>query len=252
MEDFNFDPVEGLENETTFIDEPLNPRENFMRVLNQIKTFINGILKTAVDGKIPTTAIVNDLTTGGATKVASAEQVKVLKSSVVNNLTSGGTTVPLSAEQGKTLKTLVDGKVAISGTKVLSDENFTTTLKTKLAEIATGATKNEFASVTGTCTVNPNSDISIPVGQVTQIDSIAFPSGYTKDNSIVIAVGRKRDSWAGGYGYGAGVFDASSMVTGCLPASIVFATDGSFGIRFANIGSSTLTILYKITFMKIA
>jgi len=124
--------------------------------------------------------------------------------------------------------------------------------KTKLLGIVEGATKNEFAVITSTCTVNPSGDISNPVGSVTQINNIAFPSGYTKDNCVVTAIGRKRDSWGGSYGYGAGVFDASSTVTGCLPTSIIFSTDGTIGIRFANIGGSTLTILYKIVLMKIA
>ena len=89
-------------------------------------------VKEAVDAKMGRADIVNDLTTGGADKVLSAEQGKVLdekkadkvvtpdsvyvtegskplsdfamKADIINDLTTGGTDKALSAEQGKALE----------------------------------------------------------------------------------------------------------------------------------------------------
>ena len=89
-------------------------------------------VKEAVDAKMGRADIINDLTTGGADKVLSAEQGKVLdekkvdkvvtpasvyvtegskplsdfamKADIINDLTTGGTDKALSAEQGKTLE----------------------------------------------------------------------------------------------------------------------------------------------------
>lgn len=63
--------------------------------------------------------LVNDLTTGGTNKAATAETVKTLKgiidnldivssTDIVNDLTTGGTAVPASAEQVKVLKGFID------------------------------------------------------------------------------------------------------------------------------------------------
>ena len=89
-------------------------------------------VKEAVDAKMGRADIINDLTTGGADKVLSAEQGKVLdekkvdkvvtpdsvyvtegskplsdfamKADIINDLTTGGTDKALSAEQGKALE----------------------------------------------------------------------------------------------------------------------------------------------------
>ena len=89
-------------------------------------------VKEAIDAKMGRADIVNDLTTGGADKVLSAEQGKVLdgkkvdkvvtpasvyvtegskplsefamKADIINDLTTGGTDKALSAEQGKALE----------------------------------------------------------------------------------------------------------------------------------------------------
>ena len=96
-----------------------------------------------LNGKINTSAIKNDLTTGGASNVLSAEQGKTLKglvdsltskvngkadtgtvtsqlsgkvntADIINDLTTGGTSKVLSAQQGVTLKGLVDSKISTS------------------------------------------------------------------------------------------------------------------------------------------
>lgn len=71
-------------------------------------------LKTLVDGKVAKTDIINDLTTGGATKVASAETVKTLetnkvdKSDVVDTWDGDLTGKVASADALKTLASSSD------------------------------------------------------------------------------------------------------------------------------------------------
>lgn len=109
--------------------------------------------------------IVNDLVTGGATALASAETVKTLKTQIdgintiltsndvnldtvqevvdaiktvqtslstilVNDLTTGGTTKALTAEMGKTLKTMIDNLVVPKASDTLSG-----TVKTDQTEV---------------------------------------------------------------------------------------------------------------------
>ena len=113
-------------------------------------------VKEAVDAKMGRADIINDLTTGGADKVLSAEQGKVLdgkkvdkvvtpdsvyvtegskplsdfamKADIINDLTTGGTDKALSAEQGKALEGKKVDKVSTpasvyvtEGSKPLSD-----------------------------------------------------------------------------------------------------------------------------------
>ena len=113
-------------------------------------------VKEAIDAKMGRADIVNDLTTGGADKVLSAEQGKVLdekkvdkvvtpasvyvtegskplsdfamKADIINDLTTGGTDKALSAEQGKALegkkvdKVVTPASVYVTeGSKPLSD-----------------------------------------------------------------------------------------------------------------------------------
>ena len=52
-QDFDFTPSDGLSNTPTFESKPTSgarAREQFMIILNQIKTFLNGTIKTSVTG----------------------------------------------------------------------------------------------------------------------------------------------------------------------------------------------------------
>jgi len=94
---------------------------------------------TAVATKIATTAIVDDLTTGGSAVPLSAEQGKILKNlldtsvtiTVEDNLTSTSATNALSENQGKVLKGLLD-------TKVPKNSVITAGTKTKITYDANG------------------------------------------------------------------------------------------------------------------
>lgn len=87
---------ENLNNHQSLPDQPsLTSQELkilFDKAGNDIKTYINNVLTAEIDtlisniqsGKIDVSKIVNNLTTGGATNVASAEMVKSLNNSKAN------------------------------------------------------------------------------------------------------------------------------------------------------------------------
>ena len=115
--------------------------DNLTERIDAVEGGVPGDVSELIASKVPKSDIVNDLTTGGATKVLSAEQGKTLKglvdgkaskselankadtsqlaskidsSAIIDDLITGGETKVLSAEQGKTLKGLVDGKASKS------------------------------------------------------------------------------------------------------------------------------------------
>ena len=86
--------TENVNNVQSLADKPIQASEALKQVFdkagNDIKTYINDILTAQIDtlisalqsGKIDTNKIVNDVTTGGSTNVASAETVKGLSTRV--------------------------------------------------------------------------------------------------------------------------------------------------------------------------
>lgn len=149
---------------------------------------------TTLDGnKINKTDIVNDLTTGGTTKVLSAEQGKALKalddlkvpiSAIVNDVTTGGVAVPLSAEQGKILKT------SLGASTDAADSTGTV-----YARVAYNKGKAEasfinvsYAAATGVLTLTANDGstktIDLPMEQI--VSSGAY-STETKDLILTLA-----------------------------------------------------------------
>lgn len=90
--------------------------------------------------------------------------------------------------------------------------------------------------------------------------TINYPSGFTRDNCVVLTVNLQRSGNAN-KGYGA-IFDSSSYVTGTVPAKVVMnASNISLEIRNINIGngsypttsaiSSSVSFNYTIMLMKI-
>lgn len=86
-------------------------------------------MNSGLNSKINTSAIKNDLTTGGVTNVLSAEQGKLLndtklnKTDVIGNLTNTDDTKALAASQGKILNDKKIDKTAIENTVNSSDVN---------------------------------------------------------------------------------------------------------------------------------
>ena len=163
-----------------------------------------------LDGsKVNTSDIVDNLTSNDASKVLSAKQGKALNEAKVNitdivdNLTSNDTDKPLSAKQGKELKDLVDSKVNTSNFAVI-ENNFTVPATTSAA---------------------------LPSD---------YPSGFTKDNCLIISTMYKLSS--------SGIYSTvDKNVT-------ISATLGDDKIRFwyTNNGSSEVTVYFKLCLFKYA
>ncbi len=104
---------ENLNNHQSLPDQPALTSDElkilFDKASNDIKDYINNILTTEIDslitqiqnGKIDVTKIVNDLTTGGANKVASAEMVKQLNTDKL-----GSNSTAVSANKLATARTI--------------------------------------------------------------------------------------------------------------------------------------------------
>ena len=169
-------------------------------------------VKEAVDAKMGRADIVNDLTTGGADKVLSAEQGKVLdekkadkvvtpasvyvtegskplsdfamKADIVNDLTTGGADKALSAEQGKVLDgKKVDRIVApasvyvTEGSKPLADF-------TMKAEVALSGTGETFISMPNLNGFNTDKGISSSIFFVHPDDLGGIKSTLNKGDII--------------------------------------------------------------------
>ena len=88
--------TENINNIQSLADQPTQTatqlKQEFDSAGNSIKTYINNTLTTQIDSaisglessKVATANIVNDLTTGGSNKVASAETVKTLQNTKAN------------------------------------------------------------------------------------------------------------------------------------------------------------------------
>lgn len=99
---------ENVNNHQSLPDQPSQTAAQlktlFDKAANDIKTYINSTLTTEIDtavqgltdNKVNKTDIVNDLTTGGATKVASAEMAKSLKGLIDTANTNINTKLPKS------------------------------------------------------------------------------------------------------------------------------------------------------------
>ena len=148
--------------------------------------------------------IVNDLVTGGATALLSAEQGKVLQTQItainilltsdnvnldtvqelvdaietlqlslsailVNDLTTGGTTKALTAEMGKTLKSIIDSKASIAHTHTVSQITDFPTFKTIENQSIVGAGNIDLnKSDVGLGNVDNTSDLNKPISTATQ------------------------------------------------------------------------------------
>ena len=160
----------AISSNTTAIQNEVTARQNADANLSQTITELNGIVATIKTWKEQMTTADVDTVVNTISEVLAVFQnvpeganivdmfnQKLNIDSVVDNLTSILTDVPLSAYQGKVLNDLisaltltVSNKVDKDGVKVLTDNNFSTAEKTKLAGIATGANNYYLPVASGT------------------------------------------------------------------------------------------------------
>ena len=166
---------ENLNNHQSLPDQPsLTAQELkilFDKAGNDIKTYINNVLTEEIDtlisniqsGKIDVNKIINNLTTGGANNVASAETVKQLNNSKLNSNANAVSASKIQTARNISLDGAVRGNADFDGS---TDVTINTTL-------------NNIAVLTGTI---PNTGTT-----GTRAFARNFPEGFNRDNCIVVS-----------------------------------------------------------------
>lgn len=118
--------------------------------------------------------------------------------------------------------------------------------------VTINTTQSNIAVLTGSVSVTKSDDPGTTHKQT--LKTINYPSGYNKDNCVVIAFGTTVDTTTKGYSYEGGENSAvvsAAFVTGNYPRTIQL---NNTNIRMAlyNIGSSTNTIYYKVVLLKVS
>jgi hypothetical protein len=177
----------SLNNADTILDSQVKNNEDAITA-NTTAIVAN---KTDINTKVPISAIVDDLTTGGSTVPLSAEQGKVLKNlvatsvtiAVEDNLTSTSTTNALSANQGKVLKGLVD-------TNVTSISTNTSSIAANTLDISGAVMKTGDQTIAGAKTFNDTiiGNISGNAATATKFANTADINGVAFDGSADITI----------------------------------------------------------------
>ena len=169
-------------------------------------------VKEAIDAKMGRADIVNDLTTGGADKVLSAEQGKVLdekkvdkvvtpdsvyvtegskplsdfamKADIINDLTTGGTDKALSAEQGKALEGKKVDKVVTPASVYVTEGSKPLADFTMKAEVALSGTGETFISMPNLNGFNRDKGISSSIFFVHPDDLYSIKNTLNKGDIV--------------------------------------------------------------------
>lgn len=112
--------------------------------------------------------------------------------------------------------------------------------------------RSNFAVITGSMTLSATTE-ALTYRQT--IKDINFPSGFNKDNCVLISAGRQ---YSGNYGYGYGICDfinakSTGMLTGTAPFAVWLGANSGTNIRIYgyNEATSQKTLNYKLVLMKI-
>lgn len=111
------------------------------------------------------------------------------------------------------------------------------------AKLADYKLKGDIATFAGEITINGSTSSSI---------TINYPSGFTKDNSVLLSCGLvlKGDGNAKGYNYYGLFADTSDTLNNAYRRRINFTND-NIKLWVENPGTSILTLTYKIAVMKV-
>lgn len=117
----------------------------------------------------------------------------------------------------------------------------------------------DFAVLTGTVKLNANTSENATENVCTYTNlELNYPTGFNKDNCVVISCGRQNTS---NYGYAYGwnnKIDSTSSMSGILPIRIsLFGAStlqwaNKIRVQFGNLTTESHTITYKIILMKIS
>lgn len=107
--------------------------------------------------------------------------------------------------------------------------------------------------LTGTIELTANTQENLqksPLKAIMSSKTLNFPTGFNKDNTIVIFVGFRKTSDKG-YAYGWNNYaDSSDFVRGTMPYNIIIGPN-NITVRLGNFSSDATNYEYKIVLMKI-
>lgn len=114
--------------------------------------------------------------------------------------------------------------------------------------------KGDFTTVTGTCTLEANTQTGFEQGSYKQtVVEVNFPTGFNANNSKLISFGTKR-TFKNNYCYefgSAASNSPSNMVIGNIPRALVLnKDDAKMTLYFYNLATSAMDLDYEITLMK--
>lgn len=119
-------------------------------------------------------------------------------------------------------------------------------------DVVINTIQNNIAILTGSLTVTKSSDPGNSYNQT--VKNINYPSGFNKDNSVVIAFGSTRNTETKGYSYDASVniaFTSPALNTGNIPREVQL-NNANIKLCFYSLSSDDLIINYKIILLKVS
>ena len=156
---------------------------------------------------------------------------------LVNVLGNSATATKLATKRNIKLQGAVSGNADLDGS-----ENVI--INTDLANIVT---------LIGTIELAANSQENIqkdPLKATMSSKTLNFPTGFNKDNTIVIFVGFRKTSDKG-YAYGWNNYaDSTDFMRGTMPYNVIVGSSG-ISVRLGNFSSKITNYEYKIALMKI-
>lgn len=112
--------------------------------------------------------------------------------------------------------------------------------------------KDDFAIITGSMTLDPNTSETLNADKWTQtIKNISYPTGFNKDNCVPISIGGEGNTANGmSYGFTSGIGNALTVMNNAFPRTVNL-TSSNIVLRVGNYSTDSKTYNYKIVLMKI-
>ena len=149
---------------------------------------------------------------------------------------NSATATKLQAARNIKLQGAVSGNVNFDGT----------------TNVTINTTQSNIAVLTGSLTVTKSSNPGNSYNQT--VKNINYPSGFNKDNSVVIAFGSTIDTKTKGYSYDASVniaFTSAAVNTGNIPREVQL-NNANIRLFFYSLSTNDLIINYKIILLKVS
>lgn len=117
-------------------------------------------------------------------------------------------------------------------------------------DLAQCVVKGDIAVVTGSKTLDAHDSSSSADYKQTNWH-ISYPSGFNRNNCIVLSFGGTIDDSTNTGAYGFSPFSSSNLVLGTLPRGVSFL-DEDMNVFYCNPSFQTRTLAYKLVLMKVS